>query len=178
MKTILTGAKPWKDHSWKANDKCKPCSKKQRGLEKKTMCYGSRFCPRDPFTTNYREVKGQTLGLTKGQRILEPQGSPLISVMSDLMNDSYLCIMLCKMKAQTPLMSRQRDNMTKDLSCRTQCVRGWDHRHLVRRGHLRPRPGRRIPTPQSHPSPGTIPHIKQYDKLEGIHQMNSSWLHQ
>ena len=69
-------------------------------------------------------------------------------------------------------MSHQRDNVTKDPSCRTQCVRGWDHRILVRRGHLRLRPGRRIPTPQLHPPPWAIPYIKQCDKMEGIHQMN------
>ena len=99
MRAILTSAKPWKDDSWKANDKCKPCSKKQGGLEKKTMCYGSKFRPWDLLTTNNWEVKGQILGITKGQHILESSGSPLIWVMSGLMNDPYLRIMLHRMKA-------------------------------------------------------------------------------
>ena len=43
---------PWKDDSWKTNDKCKPCSKKQGDLEKKTRYYGSRFRHRDLLTTN------------------------------------------------------------------------------------------------------------------------------
>ncbi|KAL6315405.1 hypothetical protein AAG906_000516 [Vitis piasezkii] len=43
MKAILNGAKPWKGDNWKASDKCKPCSKKQEDLEKKTRCYGSKF---------------------------------------------------------------------------------------------------------------------------------------
>ncbi|RVW31659.1 hypothetical protein CK203_092748 [Vitis vinifera] len=88
------------------------------------MCYRSRFRLRDLLTTSDREVKGQTPGITKGQCILEPPGSPLICVMSGLVNDPYLRIMLHRMKAQTPLVSHQRDNVTKDPSCRTQCVRG------------------------------------------------------
>ena len=95
------------------------------------MCYKSRFCHRDLLTTSDREVKGQTLGITKGQRILELLGSPLICVMSGLVNDPYLRITLHRMKARTPLVSHQRDNATRDPSYLTQCVRGLDHRHLV-----------------------------------------------
>ncbi|KAL6323223.1 hypothetical protein AAG906_029230 [Vitis piasezkii] len=71
------------------------------------MCYRSRFCPQVLLMTSDREVKGQTLGITKGY---------------NLMNDPYLHIMLHRMKAQTPLVSHQRDNVTKDPSCRTQCM--------------------------------------------------------
>ncbi|KAL6329191.1 hypothetical protein AAG906_014800 [Vitis piasezkii] len=82
--------------------------------------------------------------------------------MSALVNDPYLRIMLHRMKAQTPLVSHQRDNATRNPNCRTQCVQGLDHRRLVRRGYLRPRPGRCIPTPHSHPPPRAIPHIKHF----------------
>ena len=151
MKAILNGVKPWENDSWKANDKCKPCSEKQRDLEKKTMCYRSRFRPQDLLTTNDREAKKQLLGLTQRQCTLELQGSPLICIMSCLGNDPYPRIMLHKTKAHTLLVSHQKDNVIKDPTYWTQYERSWDHRHLVRRGHLRPRPRRRIPTPQSHP---------------------------
>ena len=91
--------------------------------------------------------------------------------MNDLENDPCPRIMLHKMKAQTLLIFHQRDNVTKDLNCQTQCERGWNHRNLVRKGHLRPQPRKRIPTPQSHPPSRTIPYTKRYDELEGIHQM-------
>ena len=144
------------------------------------MCYRSRFHSRDLLTTNDQEVNGQTLGISKGQHILEPSGLLLICVMSSLVNDPYLRIMLHRMKAQTPLVSHKKDNATRNANCRTQCVQGWDHRRLVRRGHLQSRLGRCILTSQLHPPPMAIPHIKQYDKLERIHQMNppSPRLHQ
>ncbi|RVW40686.1 hypothetical protein CK203_101630 [Vitis vinifera] len=65
---ILTSTKPWKDDSWKENDKCKPCSKKQGSLEKKTMCYGSS-------QPTIKRSRGKTLGITKGQRVLERRGT-------------------------------------------------------------------------------------------------------
>ena len=136
------------------------------------MCYESRFPPRDLLKPSDREVKGQTLGITRGLRILESLGSPLVCAMSGLVNDPYLCIMLHMMKAQNSLVSHQRDNATRDPSYLMRYVQGWDHKHLVKIGHLRPRPGRRILTPQSHPSHGAIPHTKYYNKPEEIYQMN------
>ena len=138
------------------------------------MCYEFRPPPRDLITTRDQEVKGQTLSITKKLHILKSPGLPLICATSGLVNDPYLRITLHRTKARTPLVSHQRDNVTRDPNYLMQCVRGWDHMHLVRTGHLRPRPGRLTPTPQSHPPHWAIPHIKQYDKLEGIHQMNPS----
>nr|CAN64104.1 hypothetical protein VITISV_030641 [Vitis vinifera] len=113
----------------------------------------------------------ETRRLREENEVLRIQGSSLTCVMNDLENDPCPRIMLHKMKAQTLLIFHQRDNVTKDLNCQTQCERGWNHRNLVRKGHLRPQPRKRIPTPQSHPPSRTIPYTKRYDELEGIHQM-------
>ncbi|RVW59441.1 hypothetical protein CK203_110190 [Vitis vinifera] len=123
-KAISNGAKPWKGNSCKANDKCKPFSRKQRDLKKKMRCYAFRFRPRDLLTTNDREAKERILGLTQSQCILELQGSSLICAMRNLGNDPCPRIMLHKMKAHTLLVSHQRDSVIKDLSCQTQCERG------------------------------------------------------
>ncbi|RVX22894.1 hypothetical protein CK203_008141 [Vitis vinifera] len=138
---------PWKDDSWKTNDKCKPCSKKQGDLEKKTRL-------------NPEAVYPGTIGVVPDMR-------------DGLRNDPYPRIMFHKMKTQTLLVSHQRDNVIKNPNCRTQCERGWDHRNLVRRGRQRSRSGRCIPTSQSHPPSRTIPHtmrlhIIHYDPPRGF----------
>ena len=46
-----------------------------------------------------------------------------------------------------------------------------------KRGCQRLQPGKHIPTSQSHPPSGTTSRTKWYDKLEGIHQMNSPRFH-
>ncbi|RVW64624.1 hypothetical protein CK203_048522 [Vitis vinifera] len=99
----------------------------------------------------------ETRRLREENEVLRIQGSSLTCVMNDLENDPCPRIMLHKMKAQTLLIFHQRDNVTKDLNCQTQCERGWNHRNLVRKGHLRPQPRKRIPTPQSHPRPEQSP---------------------
>ena len=80
------------------------------------MCYESRFPLRDLLTPSDREVKGQTLGITRGLRILELSGSPLVCMMSGLVNDPYLRITLHMMKARNSLVSHKKDNTTRDPS--------------------------------------------------------------
>ncbi|RVW39097.1 hypothetical protein CK203_084154 [Vitis vinifera] len=89
------------------------------------MCYESRFPPRDLLKPNDREVKGQTLGITRGLRILESSGSPLVCGMSGLVNDPYLCITFHMMKAQNSLVSHQRDNATRNPNYLMRYIRGW-----------------------------------------------------
>ena len=93
--------------------------------------------------------------------------------MSGLTNDPYLRIALRMMKAWTPLVSHQRDSATIYPSYLTQCVQGWDRKHLVRIGHMQPRPRRHILVPQPHLSHEAIPHTKHYDKSKEIQQMST-----
>ena len=93
--------------------------------------------------------------------------------MSGLTNDPYLCIALRMMKAWTPLAFHQRDKATRDPSYLTQCVQGWDRKHLVRIGHMQSRPRRHILVPQPHLSHEAIPHTKHYNKSKEIQQMST-----
>ena len=121
---ISNGTRPWKDDSWRASNKCKLSSRKWWDWEKKTRCYVSRFRPRGLLMTNAREAKRRILGLIQNRYIPELQGSSLICAMSDLGNDPCPCIMLPKIKAQTLLVSHQRDSVIKYPNCQTQCTRG------------------------------------------------------
>ena len=93
--------------------------------------------------------------------------------MSGLTNDPYLRIALRMMKAWTPLVSHQRDSATIYPSYLTQCVQGWDRKHLVRIGHMQPRPRRHILVSQRHLSHEAIPHTKHYNKSKEIQQMST-----
>ncbi|KAL6351310.1 hypothetical protein AAG906_035102 [Vitis piasezkii] len=103
------------------------------------------------------------INITRRLHILEMWNPPPICAVYGLMKDPYPRIAHRKTKARTPLVSHQRDNATRDPSYLTQYVQGWDHRHLVRIGHIQPRPERHILVPQPYLSHEAIPYTNRYD---------------
>ena len=128
------------------------------------MCCASRLHRRGLLVVNAQEAREQTQGLSHNQYTLGLRGSSPRCAIFDHKNGPRPCTKLSKMKAQTLLVSHQRDNATKDPSCRTRCAQGYAHRGQGKQDRQHPQPGKRTLTPWSYPWCRTPSRTKRYDK--------------
>ncbi|RVW59392.1 hypothetical protein CK203_103231 [Vitis vinifera] len=61
-KVTLTSMRVWKDANEKASNKCKPCSKKQEDLERKTRCCKFKHLRQAPLVASNQGVSERTPG--------------------------------------------------------------------------------------------------------------------
>ncbi|RVW98178.1 hypothetical protein CK203_031897 [Vitis vinifera] len=85
-------------------------------LREKTLCCEFRLHQRGLLVVNAREAKEQTQGMTQSQYTLGLRGHPRDGML-DHKSDTRPCTKLLKRKAQTLLISRRRDSVTRDPSC-------------------------------------------------------------
>ena len=122
MRVILISVQVWRYASERVNVKYRPCSKRQEDLEKKTTCYVFR-CPRQALlVADNLEVNERTQGKTRRQHTLGMQSSPLMNQKECLNKDSHQLVVRSKMKAQTPLVSQQREDTIRSPNYQMQCT--------------------------------------------------------